>query len=146
MTSVLLPLKNCKTSRGIYDKKSLISETYPGSCSRCKPSSACSGRTALCSRLLYVLFNAPTTWLRWVTHRAGDARTWWSPSVGEQVVLLLPGGDLTAGVILQAVYSDAFPRWCCRSIRFSGAQLIIWRNGYSQLAMTAVIWLCSRVL
>lgn len=50
-----------------------------------------------------------TTWLRWVTHRAGDARTWWSPSVGEQVVLLSPGGDLTAGVILQAVYSDAFP-------------------------------------
>ncbi|AMP13436.1 phage baseplate assembly V family protein [Collimonas pratensis] len=50
-----------------------------------------------------------TTWLRWVTQRAGDARTWWSPSVGEQVVLLSPGGDLTAGVILQAVYSDAFP-------------------------------------
>jgi phage baseplate assembly protein V len=23
-----------------------------------------------------------TAWLRWVTHRAGDARTWWSPSVG----------------------------------------------------------------
>jgi phage baseplate assembly protein V len=28
---------------------------------------------------------------------------------GEQIVLLSPGGDLTVGVILQAVYSDAFP-------------------------------------
>jgi len=50
-----------------------------------------------------------TTWLRWAALRAGDARSWWAPSVGEQVVLLSPGGDLTAGAILPAIYSDAFP-------------------------------------
>jgi phage baseplate assembly protein V len=50
-----------------------------------------------------------TTWLRWAALRAGDARSWWPPSVGEQVVLLSPGGDLTAGVIVPAIYSNAFP-------------------------------------
>ena len=50
-----------------------------------------------------------TTWLRWVTPRAGDARTWWAPSVGEQVTVLSPGGNLAAGVIVPSIYSDAYP-------------------------------------
>lgn len=47
-----------------------------------------------------------TGWQPWLTHRAGAARTWWQPSVGEQVVLLSPGGDLSAAVILPSLYSD----------------------------------------
>ncbi len=46
----------------------------------------------------------------WLVQRAGDARTWWAPSVGEQVVLLCPGGDTTRGVVMPAIYSNAAPR------------------------------------
>lgn len=46
----------------------------------------------------------------WLVQRAGDARTWWAPSVGEQVLLLCPGGDTTRGVVQPAIYSNAAPR------------------------------------
>ncbi len=35
-----------------------------------------------------------TNWINWLTLRAGNARTWWRPSEGEQVVLLSLGGNL----------------------------------------------------
>lgn len=53
------------------------------------------------------LLTAP---LPWLVPRAGDARTWWAPSVGEQVVLLSPGGDPARGIVLPAIYADLFPR------------------------------------
>lgn len=48
-----------------------------------------------------------TDWIRWAADRAGDATTWWAPSVGEQVILLAPGGDLVNAVIAGRLYSDA---------------------------------------
>jgi phage baseplate assembly protein V len=50
-----------------------------------------------------------TDWLPWLTHRAGATATWCPPSVGEQVLLLCPSGDLAAAVALPAVYADAHP-------------------------------------
>jgi phage baseplate assembly protein V len=50
-----------------------------------------------------------TDWLKWTAQRAGDARTWWCPTVGEQVMVLSPGGDLTRGKIHASVYSAKFP-------------------------------------
>lgn len=50
-----------------------------------------------------------TTWLRWGTPRAGDARTAWTPSVGEQVTVYSEGGDLTQGVIALSINSDKYP-------------------------------------
>jgi phage baseplate assembly protein V len=50
-----------------------------------------------------------TDWLNWLTARAGRARTWWAPSVGEQVILLAVGGDLTTAFVLPAVFSDDHP-------------------------------------
>lgn len=47
--------------------------------------------------------------LRWLTYRAGDARTWWAPSIGEQVILLCPGGDTARGAVLPALYGDDTP-------------------------------------
>ena len=47
--------------------------------------------------------------LRWATYRAGDARTWWAPSVGEKVILLCPGGDTARGTVLPALYADDAP-------------------------------------
>lgn len=50
-----------------------------------------------------------TAWLPWLVWRAGDARTWWAPSVGEQVSLLCPSGDPAQGLVLGAVYSSTAP-------------------------------------
>jgi phage baseplate assembly protein V len=48
-----------------------------------------------------------TDWLPWIASRAGTTRTWSAPSVGEQVLLLSPSGELTQGVILMGLYQDA---------------------------------------
>ncbi len=53
--------------------------------------------------------NLETDWLHWLTSRAGNSRTWWAPSVDEQVLLLSIGGDLTTAFILPAIFSDEFP-------------------------------------
>ncbi len=50
-----------------------------------------------------------TDWLHWLTPRAGGARTWWAPSVGEQVLILSLGGELDTAFVLPAIYSDDFP-------------------------------------
>lgn len=50
-----------------------------------------------------------TNWINWLTFRAGKTRTWWQPSVGEQVVLMSLGGNLETAFALPAIYSDAFP-------------------------------------
>lgn len=34
-----------------------------------------------------------TDWLQWLACRAGGARTWWAPSIGEQVVVLSLGAS-----------------------------------------------------
>ncbi|WP_102353828.1 phage baseplate assembly protein V [Escherichia coli] len=49
-----------------------------------------------------------TNWINWLTLRAGDARTWWKPSEGEQVVLLSLGGNLETAFALPAIYSNQF--------------------------------------
>lgn len=47
----------------------------------------------------------PLPWMEW----AGAFRTWSPPSVGEQVLLLCPEGDIAAAVILRGIFSDARP-------------------------------------
>lgn len=47
-----------------------------------------------------------TDWLPVVTLRAGTARSSWMPSVGEQVVILSVGGELTTAVVLPGIFSD----------------------------------------
>lgn len=49
-----------------------------------------------------------TDWLNWAALRAGTTRIWSAPTVGEQVLVLSPGGDLTRGIILPALFSTAF--------------------------------------
>jgi phage baseplate assembly protein V len=50
-----------------------------------------------------------TDWLPWVTSRAGQDSSWSAPSVGEQVVLLSPCGDMGQGVVLPAIYQQKHP-------------------------------------
>ncbi|KAB8065931.1 phage baseplate assembly protein V [Janthinobacterium violaceinigrum] len=49
-----------------------------------------------------------TEWLYSATPRAGSTRTWSALTVGEQVIVFSPGGDLTRGIILPALYSQEF--------------------------------------
>lgn len=54
-----------------------------------------------------------TDWLPWLTLRAGGragGTAWWPPVVGEQVLLLAPGGDLGQAVVLPGVFSDERPQ------------------------------------
>ncbi|HDH1294674.1 baseplate assembly protein V [Klebsiella quasipneumoniae] len=50
-----------------------------------------------------------TTWLNWLTTRAGRSRTWWAPSMGEQVLLLAIGGELDTAFVLPGIFSDDNP-------------------------------------
>lgn len=50
-----------------------------------------------------------TDWLQWLTHRAGRSRTWWAPSVGEQVLILAIGGELDTAFVLPAIFSGDHP-------------------------------------
>ncbi|WP_395280167.1 phage baseplate assembly protein V [Enterobacter cloacae] len=50
-----------------------------------------------------------TTWLNWLTCRAGRSRVWWAPSVGEQVLMLAIGGELDTAFVLPGIFSDDHP-------------------------------------
>ncbi len=47
-----------------------------------------------------------TGWLRWIETRAGTTRTWCPPTVDEQVIVISPGGDLNAAVVLTGLFRD----------------------------------------
>lgn len=53
--------------------------------------------------------NITTTWLPWLNLRAGADREWDPPTIGEQVVLLSPSGNLAQGVVLTGLFSDLIP-------------------------------------
>lgn len=48
-----------------------------------------------------------TTWLPWMTHRAGNTLTWDPPTVGEQVIVFSPSGEPGAGIVLTGIYTAA---------------------------------------
>jgi len=50
-----------------------------------------------------------TDWLPWLTQRAGRSRTWWAPSIGEQVLLMAVGGELDTAFVLPGIFSDDHP-------------------------------------
>ena len=52
---------------------------------------------------------AVTDWLPWLAPRAGGDTQWWPPEIGEQVVILAPSGELSNGIVLGSLYSDAHP-------------------------------------
>ena len=50
-----------------------------------------------------------SAWIRWASPRAGATRTWSPPSVGEQVIILSPDGELEGAVALPGIASTAHP-------------------------------------
>ena len=53
--------------------------------------------------------NVTTAWRPWFALRAGEDREWDPPTIGEQVVLLSPSGNLAQGVVLTGLFSDLIP-------------------------------------
>lgn len=53
--------------------------------------------------------NLTTDWLNWLTLRAGSSRTMHAPSIGEQVLILSIGGELTTAFVLMGIFSDHYP-------------------------------------
>ena len=47
--------------------------------------------------------------IRWLAFRAGMTRIWSPPSVGEQVLLLAPDGQLGNAIAVTGIVQDAFP-------------------------------------
>lgn len=52
---------------------------------------------------------ALTDWIPFAAQRAGGDRSWFPPDVGEQVILVSPGGDLAQAICALSLYSDASP-------------------------------------
>ena len=50
-----------------------------------------------------------TDWLQWGTRRAGNVKEWDPPSFGEQVLIFSPDGNIAAGIVYPAVFSDDNP-------------------------------------
>lgn len=50
-----------------------------------------------------------TDWVPWLSLRAGQDRSWNPPTVGEQVLVLSPGGDLACAVVVGSLYQTAHP-------------------------------------
>lgn len=48
-------------------------------------------------------------WLPWLAPAAGGRRVWRAPSVGEQVLVFAPGGELFPAAILPGIFYDDFP-------------------------------------
>lgn len=63
--------------------------------------------------------------LPWLTIAAGADKTWRCPSVGEQVLVLSPSGDLANGVIICGAYSTQNPA----PSQDADEWLIAWRDG-----------------
>ena len=53
--------------------------------------------------------NVTTAWRPWFALRAGADREWDPPTIGEQVILFSPSGNLAQGVVLTGLFSDANP-------------------------------------
>ncbi|HCN4591937.1 TPA: phage baseplate assembly protein V [Escherichia coli] len=81
-------------------------------------------------------------WLQWLTHRAGRSRTWWAPSVGEQVLILAVGGELDTAFVLPGIYSGDNPAPSASAdalhIRFPDGAVIEYEPETSALTVSGI--------
>lgn len=52
---------------------------------------------------------AETQNIRWLHPRMGQTKMWCPPSVGEQVLVVCPGGEIGAAIAIGGLHSDASP-------------------------------------
>lgn len=61
------------------------------------------------ARVRVAIGDMTTGWLPWIETRAGTTRDWDPPTVDEQVLVIAPGGDLSASLVLTGLYRSAHP-------------------------------------
>lgn len=74
--------------------------------------------------------------LPWLAPRMGETRVWVPPSIGEQVILFCPGGEIGAGIVAGGVVSDANPAPSDEAvplIRFADGAVVSYDPGASEL-------------
>lgn len=47
-----------------------------------------------------------SNWIPWATGRAGGNKIWSPPEIGEQVLMLSPGGDMSRAIAVVGIFSD----------------------------------------
>ena len=62
------------------------------------------------ARLTVAVGDLITKPIPWIAPRAGTMRTWSPPSLGEQVLVLAPGGNLGAAIALTGIFYDGHPK------------------------------------
>lgn len=81
-----------------------------------------------------------TDFVPWFVPRAGDVIEWSAPSVGEQVLLLSPGGDVSGALALRGLYSNQFPAPSSSEsehlVRFPDGALIRYDHASHELVAT----------
>jgi len=79
-----------------------------------------------------------TTWLQWIALRAGDVIDWCPPSIGEQVIVFSPNGDLTQGKVLAGLFSAESPApqtsLKIRSIHYPDGAVVLYDFGKHSLS------------
>jgi len=79
-----------------------------------------------------------TTWLQWIALRAGDVIDWCPPSIGEQVIVFSPNGDLTQGKVLAGLFSADSPApqtsLNIRSIHYPDGAVVLYDFGKHSLS------------
>lgn len=79
-----------------------------------------------------------TTWLQWIALRAGDVIDWCPPSIGEQVIVFSPNGDLTQGKVLAGLFSADSPApqtsLKIRSIHYPDGAVVLYDFGKHSLS------------
>ena len=50
-----------------------------------------------------------TGWIPWISQRSGETKVWSPPTLGEQVLVLSPGGDHGCAVAICGLFSASFP-------------------------------------
>lgn len=83
-----------------------------------------------------------TTWLNWLTCRAGRSRVWWAPSIGEQVLILAIGGELDTAFVLPGIFSDDHPAPSASSdafhVAFPDGAVIEYEPDYGSLTVSGI--------
>ena len=92
-------------------------------------------RTTKPARCRVKLGDNTTDWLPWITRRAGGpngGRTWWPPVIGEQCLVICPGGDLLSGIVIPGLFSDAMDapsdQAACERTEWAPNNFLQWLN------------------
>lgn len=87
-----------------------------------------------------------SAWLPWFERRAGTTTTWNPPTLGEQVLMLCPGGDLAAAIVLTGLPSESNPAPSSNAhehvMQYPDGARTVYDHATSTLTVTGVRTVC----